>query len=98
MVYHVTTRAAWQACSAKETYAPDGFEKIGFIHACSLEQLNGVLQRYFQGQTQLLLLEIQETELVPILKYEIATGNELFPHIYGMINKSAVKAVKPITS
>jgi uncharacterized protein (DUF952 family) len=96
MIYHVTTLAEWEACLAKDSYVPNGFAKVGFVHACSLEQLNGVLERYFQGKTKLLLLEIEETELIPILKYEIATANELFPHIYGRINKSAVKAVKPV--
>jgi uncharacterized protein (DUF952 family) len=58
--------------------------------------LSGVLQRYFVGQKNLLLLHIEEDKLTSTLKYEQATTDELFPHIYGFINKEAIIEIKTI--
>jgi uncharacterized protein (DUF952 family) len=98
MIYHVTTQAQWASCETESFYAPENFAKIGFVHACSQKQLEGVLQRYFKGQTKLALLEIDENKLGTVVKYEVATGDEAFPHIYGQINKRAIVSVKPITN
>jgi uncharacterized protein (DUF952 family) len=91
MIYHVTTISAWEACAHENSYAPKAFEKEGFIHSCHLHQLSGVLGRYFLGQEDLLLLHIDEQKLVSQVRHEPGTGNELFPHIYGTINKDAIK-------
>lgn len=96
MILHVTTEKEWRACANMNSFAPASFESLGFIHACSSQQLSGVLQRYFAGQTDLLLLYILEEKLTCQLKYEQATGNELFPHIYGRIDKKAIIQVKDL--
>jgi uncharacterized protein (DUF952 family) len=49
-----------------------------------------VLDRYFPGRTDLLLLLIDEQKLICPVLHEPGSGNELFPHIYGVINKDAI--------
>ena len=90
MIYHVTTSDEWLAHRNLPTYKPAGFEAEGFIHCSTESQLPGVLQRYFAGKTNLIVLHIDETKLNAILKYEEATNNELFPHVFGPINKDAI--------
>jgi|SRR5688500_610062 uncharacterized protein (DUF952 family) len=90
MIYHVTTEKEWDLYRDKDHYAPLAYEKEGFIHSCHLPQLKGVLDRYFAGRTDLLLLLIDEQKLACQVKYEPGTGNELFPHLYGRINKEAI--------
>jgi uncharacterized protein (DUF952 family) len=91
MIYHVTTSAAWQSAKEKGYYEPLSLETEGFIHNCSREQLPGVLDRYYKGQQDLLLLHIDEDLLEAELKYELAPSvNEEFPHIFGPINVDAV--------
>jgi uncharacterized protein (DUF952 family) len=90
VIYHVTTEKEWAIFLARQEYAPAAYEKEGFIHTCALHQLEGVLSRYFKGREDLILLYIDETMLVHELKYEAATGGELFPHIYGTINKTSI--------
>ena len=91
MIYHVTTHADWQIAKAKGSYEHISLEKEGFIHNCSLEQLEGVIERYYKGRNDLLLLHIDEALLEAELKYELAPSvNELFPHIFGPININAV--------
>ena len=51
MIYHVTTKQEWENAIAKNVYEHDSLAKENFIHACSLQQLPGVLDRYYQNKT-----------------------------------------------
>ena len=96
-IYHVTTRAAWEQAQQDGFYNHPSLEKEGFIHNCSLEQLPGVLERYYKNVPDILLLHIDETKLHSPLKYELAPSvNEMFPHIFGSINTDAVVKTEPI--
>ncbi len=91
MIYHVTTKQDWEIAIAKNVYEHDSLAKENFIHACSLQQLPGVLDRYYQNKTELLLLHIDESKLRSLLKYEHSPSvNDSFPHVYGPINIDAV--------
>lgn len=97
MIYHVTTKTAWQEANEKGRYEHISLEKEGFIHNCSRVQLAGVLDRYYKGQSDLLLLHIDENLLEAELKYELAPSvNEDFPHIFGPINIDAVVEVESL--
>ena len=58
------------------------------------EQVTGVLERYYVGQRNLLKLHIDSEKLFAELKYEQATNNEFFPHLFGKLNKSAILEVE----
>jgi uncharacterized protein (DUF952 family) len=96
MIYHVVPEVDWKLQSSASKYVPASFDKDGFIHCCTKSQVAGVLERYYQGQTGLLLLHLDETKLEHRLFYEKATNNELFPHLYGGINKGAVVSIEKI--
>ncbi len=91
MIYHVVSVTSWKAALAQGFYEADSLATEGFIHASKENQVKGVLERYYQHQTGLLLLQIDETKLIPELKYELAPSvNETFPHIFGRLNIDAV--------
>lgn len=90
MIYHITTQKEWAAHKDKADYAPAAFEKDGFIHTSRLHQLEGVFQRYYSERNDLLLLRIDEQKLASNLIYEPSSNRELFPHIYGKLNKDAI--------
>ncbi len=96
-IYHVTTAKAWEDAQAKQSYVPSTFEKDGFIH-CSIErQVEGVLERFYQGQTGLVKLKIEKAKVQRPVLFELAEDlNELFPHIYGPLNLDSVVSVTPI--
>lgn len=94
MIYHVTTTREWATNIQNNSFAPDAFAREGFIHSCESAQLAGVLQRYFKGRHDLVLLHIDEQKLTCQLKYETATAGELFPHLFGRINLDAVVRVE----
>jgi len=97
MIYHVTTKAAWQKALVDGSYSAPSLESEGFIHNSTEAQVAGVLERFYKNQTDLLLLHIDESKLTAPLKYELAPSiNESFPHIFGLINVEAVVAVVDI--
>jgi uncharacterized protein (DUF952 family) len=91
MIYHVTTKENWEKALAVGFYEAPSLHTEGFIHNSTAAQVQGVLERYYAGQTNLVLLHIEETKLTSELKYELAPSvNEEFPHIFGVINVDAI--------
>ena len=95
-IYHITTRTAWKQALTQGAYTADTLTAEGFIHCSTGEQVEGTLNRYFSGRSDLLLLEVDPEKLVAPLRYESAHG-ELYPHIYGPIPTDAVVATRELT-
>jgi uncharacterized protein (DUF952 family) len=96
-IYHVTRKQEWDAAKKKGFYVAPSLETEGFIHCSEAQQVDGVLQRYYQGKKELLKLTIDTQKLSSELKYELAPSiNENFPHVYGSINLDAVIEVQKI--
>jgi uncharacterized protein (DUF952 family) len=97
MIYHVVQKSKWKTAIKQGFYEADSLAGEGFIHLSTANQWPGVLQRYYQGQQNLLLLHVDESKLTCELKYEISPSvNELFPHLFGRLNLNAVTAVTEI--
>ncbi|MBL7703842.1 MAG: DUF952 domain-containing protein [Ferruginibacter sp.] len=97
MIYHVVTEINWQYALENGFYEAESLAKEGFIHASRQNQVAGVLERYYKGQNDLMLLHINEKKLTAPLKYELAPSvNEEFPHIYGRLNIDAVAKAEKI--
>ena len=97
MIYHVCRKPAWELALQKGFYETESLATEGFIHNSTLQQVAGVLQRYYKDETALVLLHIDETLLTSQLKYELAPSvNELFPHIFGPINLNAVIKIEDL--
>lgn len=91
MIYHVVTTTNWQKAVQQGFYETPSLALEGFIHCSKKEQVSDVLERYYKGVEDLLLLHIDETKLTAPLKYELAPSvNEAFPHIFGRLNLDAV--------
>jgi len=96
-IYHITTAAAWVKAQELGEYIADSLAIEGFIHCSSEAQIAGVLDRYYKGQTNLVKLTIDKSKVAYPLIYELAGSiNEVFPHIHGPINISAVVSVENI--
>jgi len=98
MIYHITRLKDWEIQKEKTEFTPSDYYREGFIHCCTFDQVKGVLERYFKGKTDLMLLHIEEAKLKAELKYEPSFNNEKFPHIYGMINKNAIVEISVLAS
>ena len=91
-IYHITSeREATQAQISGE-YTPLDFQREGFIHCSYANQLEGVIERRFTGRSDLVLLEIDSSQMsCTVIDENLEGGTELFPHIYGRLPMSAVK-------
>lgn len=97
MIYHVVRLKDWKEALTQGFYEAASLATEGFIHASKEGQVKGVLDRYYQEETDLLLLHIDESKLTAQLKYELApSANEEFPHIYGTLNLAAVIEATPL--
>jgi uncharacterized protein (DUF952 family) len=94
LIYHVTTQAKWEEALQKGFYEADTLATEGFMHCSTANQVDGVLDRYYKGQTGLIKLTIQKDKVERPLVFELAgSTNEVFPHIHGTLNLDAVVAV-----
>ena len=93
-IYHITTKDGWAKFESLDYYESPTFNEETFIHLSTTEQVAGVLERYYVGQVDLLKLHVDIEKLSADLKYEQATNNEYFPHLFGKLNKSAILEVE----
>jgi uncharacterized protein (DUF952 family) len=97
IIYHVTTQPEWDAAVKQGFYASAALKEEGFIHCSMEEQVQGVVERYYAGKTNLVKLVIDTDQLTSRLVYEWSPSTaDTFPHVYGPINVSAVTAVEKI--
>lgn len=96
IIYHITSKDWWQKWTEFEYYESPTFEQETFIHLSTAEQVSGVLERYYAGQNDLLKLHIDTDKLLSKPKYEQATNEEYFPHLYDRINKNAISVVEEL--
>lgn len=102
MIYHITSRAAWEDAQQRGDYRVESLETEGFIHCSTKSQVLPVAEKYYQGQPGLILLMIDPALLSSELKWEPPSGGapppgipegDLFPHIYGPIHLDAIVKV-----
>ncbi len=90
-IYHIAKKEVWDEAKKIGIYQGESFASDGFIHACSFAQIRGVLQKWFQDQHNLMLIEINPDLLDAKVRYENLEGGTIqFPHIYGPINLNSV--------
>ena len=93
LIYHIVLPEVW-AVFDTELYRAASLETEGFIHCSFAEQLDAVIKRYYSGTNEVIVLEIETERLMSRVLNEASTGNEIYPHIYGPINRDAIVGVE----
>jgi uncharacterized protein (DUF952 family) len=94
IIYHITSRADWNAARAAGSYTADSLASEGFIHCSTKEQVIATANRLFKGRTGLVLLSIDTARVRAEIRYEnLEGGTSLFPHVYGALDIGAIVAV-----
>jgi uncharacterized protein (DUF952 family) len=102
MIYHITSRAAWNDAQQHGDYRTESLQTEGFIHCSTDTQVLPVAEKYYPGQRGLVVLMIDPALLSSDLKWEPPAegapppgvpAGDLFPHVYGPINLDAVVKV-----
>ncbi|MDA9873917.1 DUF952 domain-containing protein [Saprospiraceae bacterium] len=99
IIYHIVAVSSWEEQLESSNYVHASLDQEGFIHASRATQIAGVLNRYYSGVNDLLKLTI-DTDLLDAtstLREELAVSTgEIFPHIYGPINKLSIVTIEKI--
>lgn len=98
-IFHITDQALWRQAVGEGTYSQSTrdavLSDVGFIHCSFKHQVEMVANYvYSDWEGPLLLLEVTPDEIPSEIRVEnLDGGSEGFPHIYGPLPITAVKAV-----
>lgn len=89
-IYHIVLPDVWERFKSRPSYQPESLTTEGFIHCSYPSQLESVLKRYYSSVGKVLILKIDTDKLLSKLVKEPSTNDEMYPHIYGRLNITAV--------
>ncbi len=96
MILHCLKQSSWEAVKNQETWGEELILQDGFIHCSTIEYFWRVAPNFQSVGEDLVLLCIDENELVSEVRYEDGDNcGRFYPHVYGVINHSAIKMVLP---
>lgn len=97
IIYHIAFVSDWNVAQQKGYYEHPSLKDEGFIHCSQEQQIAGVLERYFDGKTNLVKLVIDTDKLTSKFVFDWSPSTaDTFPHIYGPINSDAVIDTIPL--
>lgn len=100
-VHHLAHRADWEAATtAGVPYRPPGFDRDGFVHCSTAEQVAPTAARWFPADADLVLVTLDVAALGDALAFEAGSLGEsdLFPHLYAPIDPATVVSAEPFRS
>ena len=96
-IYRVMDKKEWEHFKKEKRFYGNAFDlESGFIHLSTKSQLEATINRYFQDQKNIVILQICETRIKENVKWEISRNNQIFPHLYGFLELFDVKKVNNI--
>ena len=96
-LFHITQEDAWLKARSDGVYTAPSIETEGFIHLSEETQVLATANRFYQGMSGLVLLEIDSEQLTSRLQYDDVLDHGRFPHLYGPLNLDAIVRVIPFT-
>tara|TARA_B100000925_G_scaffold118903_1_gene88269 strand:- start:99 stop:413 length:315 start_codon:yes stop_codon:yes gene_type:complete len=96
-IYRVMDKKEWDDFKKDKRFYGNTFDlESGFIHLSTKSQIKDTINRYFQDQKNIVILQICEKKIKENIKWEISRNNQLFPHLYGFLELFDVKKVDNI--
>jgi uncharacterized protein (DUF952 family) len=95
VIYHLVPVDYWEAQPVDRPYEPADFAREGFIH-CTRgdQQVTIVANRYYRNdRREWLVLVLDGQAVTSEIKYEPGHDGLLYPHIYGSLNRDAIREV-----
>ena len=91
-IYKICEREAWHVAESEGAFRGSDVDlRDGFIDFSTAGQVVETAAKHFAGQTDLMLVAVDDEALGPILKWETSRGGALFPHLYAALPLSAVR-------
>ena len=97
IIYHLTTPEEWKDSQVDGEYEAPSLAGEGFIH-CSADEAQTlrVAARIYAGRPGLIVLDVDTDRLTAEVKREPSRSGEIYPHIYGRINRDAVVRMREL--
>jgi uncharacterized protein (DUF952 family) len=99
-IYHLAPAARWRDWPVGAPYLPAEYDADGFVHCTAGDGLMLEVANTFYRDApgDFVLLVIEPDRLTSPLKWERSTDGlaQLFPHIYGPIDRAAVVETHPV--
>lgn len=97
LIYKLVPSPAWRQAEALGRFSGSPADLAdGFIHLSTAAQVAETAAKHFGGVDDLLLVAVSTCDVEPLLRWEPSRGGALFPHLYGELPLSAVRAVTPV--
>lgn len=91
LAFKILEFAVWDAAGLSDNVPPMPIDvSDGYIHLSTADQLDETLKLHFANAGEVLVLSINLDQVRDPLKWEESRGGNLFPHVYGVIPKSAI--------
>jgi uncharacterized protein (DUF952 family) len=94
LIYHIVLPEVWEKFKDEPFYEAESLGSEGFIHCSYRNQLPDVLERYYKSSQRVLILHLNPHSLTSELIAEPSTNREVYPHVYGKINRQAIVEVE----
>lgn len=96
-IFKILPRWEWDAARSKGRFDGSVVDlHDGYIHFSTAAQAGETARRYFTGQLDLVVLEIEGDDLGTDLKWESSRGGDLFPHLYATLATEVVRQVHKV--
>ena len=97
LIYKICPEDLWREAETAGAFRGAPVDQAdGYIHFSTAEQVRETARRHFAGAVNLLLVTVEAAPLGEGLRWEPSRGGDLFPHLYGPLPLSAVRAVHPL--
>jgi uncharacterized protein (DUF952 family) len=93
VLLHITSQEDWNAAIQAGEYRAASLATEGFIHLSTGQQILTTANRFYLGQTGLLLLGIASEKLTHPVRFEPVPDHGTFPHLFGALNLDAVTGI-----
>jgi uncharacterized protein (DUF952 family) len=96
IAYHGATKRYFESLDPLMAYVPEPFAREGFIHTTEgREAVSITLTKYYKSSDEpWVVIYIDQDRVTSPIRYDDPA--EVFPHIYGPLNRDAIVAVRDV--
>ena len=97
LIFKIAGAREWREAQAAGAFEGSAVDKAdGYIHFSTARQARETAAKWFADRADLVLGAIEAERLGADLRWEASRGGDLFPHLYGRLEMSAVKWSRPL--
>jgi len=93
-IYRIFTRSEFFEFNKFKRFKGNQLDlNSGFIHLSAKDQVQGTIEKYFNTEKEVFVVEFLISDLENSLKWGKSRDSEKFPHYYGVLEFKLVKKV-----